>query len=327
MLKRSLLVLLMAGAALAEPTPKKVAMVLKAEGKTQVLTGQLWAAGDHISLPAGSKVTVLMLNKGERIELSGEGTVEVSGSGLKVEGAQSKKLASTQMRLAMTGENQRQIGGMTLRTPGAAPEANSVLDGVEVSESGVRLSRPAAKGAPPRLQFFYLEHENMPLLSSDFGALARVESPAQSVFSTQVAGRRVGSRWVYEAPWPLEDGPKNYSLRVFPVSSGAMQLWTRLYRPGPDETKELATAREQVRQWVAREPRNAEPWVYLANLLEEKGRLQEASQALESALALRPQDPGLLEMKMRLLLDLGRYLQAYRLKNAPARPTTSNSRR
>lgn len=319
MLKRSLMMLLLAGVALAEPTPKKVAMVLKAEGPSQALTGQMWAAGDRIQLPAGAKVTVLLLNQGERVELSGGGSVEVSSSGLRLQGAQSKKLASTQVRLALTGENQRQIGGMTLRNT-KPPDYNSVLDRVEVSETGVSVSRPAAAGVPPRVQFVYQDRDNVASLATDFEALKKLQPPEQSVFSTQVAGRKVGSRWVWEAPWPLEDAPKSYSLRVFPVPSGPMLLWTRLYHPGSEELKELASAREQVRQWVRREPRSVEPWVYLANLLEEKGRLEEALGALQSALALRPQDTGLLEMKARLLLDLGRYLQAYQVKNPPAKP-------
>lgn len=314
MFKRNLVALVLAGVALAAPTPKKVAMVLKAEGLSNVLTGQMWSAGEIVELPQGSKVTVLLLNKGERLLLSGQGRVEVSSGGLTVKGAQSKKLSGTQMKLALTGENQRQIGGMTLRDqppPPPPPKYNSVLDEVEISEAGVGVSRPAGTGEPPRLQFVYLDAQAMPGLSTDFEAIKKLEVPEKSVFTTQVAGRKRGQRWVWQAPWPLEDPPRSYSLRVFPVASGPMQLWTRLYHPGPEEIKQLAAAREQVKQWSGREPGSPEPWVYLANVLEEKGRLEEALEALKPALALRPKDKGLLEMKARLLMDLGRYLKAY----------------
>ncbi len=318
MLRRSLVMLWLAGMALAEPMHKKVAMVLKVEGKTSALTGQMWSAGDRIDLPADSKVTVLLLNKGERVELSGAGRVEVSNSGLTLEGGSQKKLSTTQMKLALTGENHRQIGGMTLRAQKPQPpKYNLALDRVEVSEGGVRVSRPAGSGAPPRLQFLYLDPEEMPSLTADFEALTRSKAPDKSVFTTQVEGRKEGTRWVWQAPWPLEEPPKSYSLRIFPVASGPMQLWTRLYHPGPAEKKELAAARDQVQQWSQREPGSVEPWVYLANLLEEKGRLEESLGALNSALALRPKDQGLLEMKARLLLDLGRYLQAYQVKPKP----------
>lgn len=318
MLRRSLVVLWLVGLALAEPMPKKIAMVLKAEGNSSALTGQMWAAGDRVNLPAGAKVTVLLLNKGERIEITGAGTVVVARGGLNLlEGARSKKLSTTQVSLALTGENHRQVGGMTVRNdklPPPAPKYNLELDRVEVSEAGVLVSRPAGSGAPPRLRFLYLDPEGMPNLTADFNALARSPVPEKSVFTTQVAGRAEGNRWFWQAPWPLEESPRSYSLRVFPVPSGPLQLWTRLYHPSVGETKALAAARQQVKKWVQREPASAEPWVYLANLLEEKGQLEEALKALDSALALQPGDKGLLEMKARLLMDLGRYLQAYKVK-------------
>ncbi len=79
-------------------------------------------------------------------------------------------------------------------------------------------------------------------------------------------------------------------------------------------------AREQVRQWIEREPQSPEPWVYLASLLEEKGFLEEAVAGVNTALKLQPNDQGLIDMKARLLLDLGRYWQASQLKPTPGSP-------
>ncbi len=313
MFSRTLIALLLAGVALAQPAPKKVAMVLKAEGSPEVLTGQMWSDGQSIDLPAGSRVTVLLLNKGERLELSGKGKVQVSTRGLSLKGVQSKSLASTQVRLALNGENQRQIGGMTLRRVASKPWDSS-LDRVEVTPEGLTLSRPDGKGAPPPLKFVYLDQETMPTLLSNFETVAESGRPAKSVFATQVSGHEVGGRWQWQAPWPLEDTPKAYSLRVFDPSSQKLSLWTRLYHASAQEETELAAARKQVAQWSQLEPKSPQPWVYLANLLEEKGFLEEALAATDSALSLRPGDPGVLNTKARLLLDLGRYSQASQLK-------------
>lgn len=310
MLKRCLLFLLLLGVALSETPSKKIAMVLNVQGKSDILTGQLWSVNERIKVPAGIKVTVLLLNKGQRLELTGKGEVKVSADGLKLEGVQSTPLASSQTRLALNGENQRQIGGMVTRDQDNLTVWNSLLDRVEISPQEVSLSRPAGRGTPPSLQFYYLLPEDMPTLGEDFKELANSGPPANSEFSTKVPGRRVGSRWQWQAPWPLEQAPKSYSLRVFELPSQKLRLWTRVYRAAEPELKELAAAREQVRQWSAREPGSPEPWIYLATLLEFKGRLDEALVALQSAHKMRPADPGLKTMKVRLLLDLGRYQQA-----------------
>ena len=311
MFKRCLWFLWLAGMALAEAPTKKIAMVLNVQGKSDILTGQLWSLDDHIKVPEGAKVTVLLLNKGQRLELKGKGSVRVSADGLKLEGGvQSTRLTSSQTRLALNGENQRQIGGMVTREGENLTVWNSLLDRVEISSQEVTLSRPAGSGSPPPLQFYYLLPEDMPTLGVDFKSLAASEPPSSSQFSTKVTGRKVGSRWQWQAPWPLEQASKSYSLRVFELPTQKLQLWTRLYRPAETELKELAATREQVRQWSAREPSSPEPWIYLATLLEFKGHLDEALVALKSARKLRPADPGLKTMKVRLLLDLGRYQQA-----------------
>jgi hypothetical protein len=192
---RNLLVLALAGFTLAQPAPKKIAMVLKAEGSPEVLTGQMWSDGQKVELPAGAQVTVLLLNKGERVQLTGKGSVNVSSRGLALQGVQSKTLASTQVRLGLNGENQRQIGGMTLRKPAASGQPwDSQLDRVEISDQGVALSRPAGEGDPPRLEVFYLEREHLPSLASDFATLPAANLPTQSVFSTRLSGEKVGEQ-------------------------------------------------------------------------------------------------------------------------------------
>ena len=79
---------------------------------------------------------------------------------------------------------------------------------------------------------------------------------------------------------------------------------------------ELETARQDCLQWAEGEPKSYEPWLIYATLLEEKGRLEEASRILDKALQLEPAEPGLIQMKARLLMDLGRYGQAADLLKA-----------
>lgn len=310
MFKRCLWFLFLGGMALSQTPTRKIAMVLNVQGTTEVLTGQLWSVGERIDMPEGAKVTVLLLNQGQRLELTGKGSVKVAPDGLKLEGTHSTRLASTRTRLALNGENQRQIGGMVTRTDVNKAAWNSLLDRVEISAQGVTLSRPAGSGSPPQLQFFYLDPQDMPTLGEDFRELAASVPPSKSVLSTEVAGQKVGSRWQWQAAWPPGQASKSYSLRVFELPVKKFQLWTRVYHPAQQELQELAAAREQARQWSAREPRSPEPWIYLATLLEFKGHLEEALLALKSAQRLRPIDRGLKTMQVRLLLDLGRYQQA-----------------
>ena len=314
MFNRCVLFLWLACAALAQPHPKTVAMVLSVRGNPDVLTGQLWSAGDHIEMPAGAKITVLLLNKGQRMELSGKGNVAVSEQGLQVRGTTAKELSSTQVRLSLNGENQRQIGGMTLRNVDVSSLWNSPLERVDLSSEGITVSRPVADGAPPRLLFVYREAEAMPTFTDSFQALLNSPVPADSVFSTEVSGLKVGTRWQWQAPWPLEDAPKAYALRVFQLPSKKLLLLTRLYRPVDQEVQEMLAARQQAQKWAEREPRSAEPWVYLATVAEDKGRLEEALAAVQRAMGLRPADLGLAAIKVRLLLDLGRYRQAWDAK-------------
>ena len=57
------------------------------------------------------------------------------------------------------------------------------------------------------------------------------------------------------------------------------------------EQSELSTARQRVADWAQQEPGTSGPSVYLANLLEEKGQLEAALEALKPALALQPKTP------------------------------------
>lgn len=317
-MKRTLVGLfILAGLGWAQPA-KKVAMVLQVEGKVAsnsapVMTGQLWSSGDRIELGAGSRVTVLMLNQGERQEITGQGSLEVLPTALKLAGkCASKVLSSTQLRLALNGDNHRQIGGMVFRDS-VAEVKNSVLDRVEIAPEGVQVSCPAGAGDPPQLKFYFLDHYAGPMFNANLQGLKLFEKtePLGAAFSTQVSAQKQADRWVWQVPWPLEDVPKSYALEAFPTQEPKeLQLYTRVYHSSPQDLSELTSARQKVAAWASREPSSPGPSLYLASLLEEKGELQNALEALQPALALKPRDPGLAQMKARILLDLGHYADA-----------------
>ncbi len=315
-MKRAVVAMIMlAGLGWAQPA-KKVAMVLKVAGAVThqsdpVVTGQLWAPGDSIKLASGSQVTVLMLNKGEREEISGEGSLEVASEGLKLHGdCTAKVLSSTQLRLALNGENHRQIGGMVLRDS-ASVVNNSVLDRIEINSTGLKISRPAEAGNPPILQFSYFKQYEDPILNAD-GTVVKVPplgDPKAAISAPVVKGRSQGTRWVWDVPWPVT-GPPARALEVLDPAGKTRLLYARVYHASAREQSELEAARKKVADWTKAEPGTIGPAVYLANLLEEKGELEGALEALKPALALQPHDQGLLEMRARLLIDLGRYADA-----------------
>ena len=295
----------------AQPA-KKVAMVLKVRGSVTnqsvpVITGQFWAAGDSIELGQGSQVTVLLLNQGERQEISGKGSLEVAPDGLSLHGGCAAKVfASSQLKLALNGENHRQIAGMVLRSSAEAAQ-NSPLDQIEIEPGGLKISSPAGAGNPPRLKFFFLKKYENPILNSDLQrvrmpAMAR---PADTVSAPEVKGQKQGNRWVWEAAWPSE-GPAP-ALEVFDPASQKRQLYTRIHQTTALQRSQLTAVRKEVAKWAQQEPGTIGPSVYLANLLEEMGQLEAALEALKPALALQPKDQGLVQMRARLLLDLGRY--------------------
>ncbi|MBT9585130.1 tetratricopeptide repeat protein [bacterium] len=310
----------------------KVVMVLKVSGPvkmqnsksfTPVMTGQMWSEGSKIVVPKGSKVTVLLLNKGQRLEIEGAGTLKVSQTGLAVEGCKSRPLESTGHTLALTGDNHRQIGGATVR--GSKPtEISAMLDGVEIvggDEPGVKVSRPATAAPPPTLEFSYLNDYAQPGLSADLEhvQLDTFMLDAGMVWKSTAEGRLVGKRWEWLVPWPAEPAPQNYALRMTnpaDKSDKRQVLYTRVRSTTAAEEAELNQAQREAAEWAQREPRSIEPWVLYANLLEEKGRLQEALEALDRGLAIQPRESGLIQMKARLLMDLGRYNQASSLLKA-----------
>jgi hypothetical protein len=298
----------------AQPA-RKVAMVLKVQGgvsnqSSPVLTGQLWGPGDSIELAQGSQVTVLLLNRGERQEISGKGSLEVAPEGLKLHGGCSaRELPSTQMKLALNGENHRQIAGMVLRNAASEPK-NSPLDQIQLDPGGVKVSCPSGSGSPPSLQFYYLKKYDNPILNSD---LQRVRMPALTkatdvLAAPEITGQKQAERWVWEAPWPSQGGA--VALEVLDPATQSRQLYTRVHQPDSQQQSELSTAREKIASWTQQDPGTIGPSVYLANLLEEMGQLQAALEALGPALSLEPKDEGLVQMKARLLIDLGRYADA-----------------
>ncbi|MBS2034504.1 hypothetical protein JST97_05940 [bacterium] len=299
----------------AQPA-RKLAMVLRVQGSATngslpVVTGQLWAAGDSIQLAPESQVTVLLLNQGERQEISGQGSLDVAADGLKLHGGcRSRLLSSGQPRLALTGDNHRQIAGMVLRGAASVVE-NSPFSRIEVLPQSIKLSRLAESGSPPPLRFVYLSRYSNPILGFDLQSvkMPTPARPSDALFSPEIKATRQGELWVWESPWPLE-GPNVQALEVVEPGTERRQLYTRIYRCSPQEQSELAAARARVTEWARQDPESIEPSVYLANLLEDKGQLEAALEALKPALALQLEDEGLVQMHARLLIDLGRYQDA-----------------
>ena len=314
-MRRTLVAIIMlAGLGWAQPA-KKVAMVLKVAGTVThqsdpVVTGQLWAPGDSIKMAPGSQVTVLMLNKGERQEISGKGSLEVASEGLKLNGCTARTLSSTQLRLGLNGENHRQIGGLVLRDSASAV-INSVLDQIEIASSGLKISRPAEAGNPPGLQFRYFKLYENPIINPELTSVKvpPIGDPKVCIYAPEVRAQRQGDRWVWDVPWPLE-GPPVHALEVLDTAANERRLYTRVYHANAKEQSELSAARKKVADWAKQEPGTIGPAVYMANLLEEKGQLEGALEALKPALALQPKDTGLVQMRARLLIDLGRYADA-----------------
>lgn len=314
--------------------PVRKAMVLAVSGPVvahpfansneKVVTGQMWSEGCQVDVPAGASLTVLMLSKGERLKIEGGGKFSVAAEGLVLQGCKSTVLASNQHKLSLTGENHRQIGGVTVRSD--MQTVDGWLDRVAVAPEGVTVSMPAGAGNPPALEFEFYYSYGWPNISRD---LQRVFLPDRGMkyASPLIEGKTEGSRWVWTAPWPAEkDAPQTSGLRVDvprgkesllpprpqldPDRNRPDMLYTRVARLTPADLQELEEARAAAEAWSAQEPSSPQPWVVYANLLDEKCCLEEANQVLERALALQPDDEGLRQMKSRVLVDLGRYGQA-----------------
>lgn len=310
--------LLVSLAVQAEQSPYK-AMVLKVQGKPTahpmvnvnepVITGQRWDQGWEIDLPPGSKLTVLLLEKGERLEIAGSGKVKVTAKGLDCGSCATTSLASTQHRLSLTGENHRQIGGITMR---GASNTGSLVDNIEVAEQGKALliSCPASQGQPPELNYQYYYYFSQPNFNSTLQVVRQTDSSTLQTGSLK--GIAQGSRWQWSLPIPQSEPRSTLGLRLSDAK-GTEWLYTKAYVSTGEDQSSLASARSDLEGWATQEPESPEPWLVYATLLEEKGYLQEAQEKLARALQLQPKDPGLIQMQIRLLVDLGRYEQAREL--------------
>lgn len=310
---------LLARLAWGEPASK--AMVLESTGSAQlksgrtqdkVLTGQIWREGDSVVVNAKGQLTVLVLGKGERLTISGPATVTVGSAGVTVRGGSTKGLSAVQPKLALTGENHRQIGGNAIRSELKPAQLSSKLGSVEVnldSRPVVTVTRPAAD-SPGKSVVFSLESDFVrPDLTGDLDNVVRggarrsyASIPAEAVVANGVS--------TYQATMPEGEPGSLVALRVTDEQSGEELLYTRLYYPVPGDGAQVEQARKDAEEWARREPRNPGPWLVYAQVLEEKGLLSRALEAVSKALALRPHDEGLLQMKARLQMDLGDYASA-----------------
>lgn len=330
----------------ASAGPVRKAMVLSVSGPVvahpskssdeKVITGQMWSEGCQVDLPAGSSVTVLLLTKGERLQVDGGGKFLVAADGLVLQGCKSTLLSSNQHKLALTGENHRQIGGMTVRSQ--KPSLDVWIDSVAVAPEGITVSMPAGSGQPPPLTFDFYYNFSPPNLSED---LQRVHGPEKGMNYAHpvIQGKTDGSRWTWTAPWnsvedfppvsglslvaadenklPLDKRPDLREMKAKDLGLKIDVLYTRINRLTPDDWREIGEAKVAAENWAQTEPGSIQPWVVYANLLDEKGCLEEANQVLDKALAIEPNDEGLRQMKSRILMDLGRYGQAATILRKP----------
>jgi len=314
------LALALIGSAQAESARR--AMVLKVDGPVsagngKVLTGQFLDAGSSLQLPAGSSLTLLMLNKGQRLEIKGKGSLQLTASGVDLKGCSSRVLDSNQQKLSLTGENHRAIGGAVLRVPPIKLLTSTPFDKIEVLDGtrpAMLLSRPAGEGVPPTLRFDYSTAYTRPRLVAN-GKVELLRGQSVQIESAQVSGEMSAGRWNWRIPWPATD-QKSLSLTVNPLDQDEPVLYTFVYLTSPQEEKELRSVARETQQWSAREPQSIQPFVLYASLLAERGRLEEARQQLDKALAISKNEPGLLEMKAHVLTELGRYQQAGALRKS-----------
>ena len=300
------------------------AMVLMVKGAVlaqtqQVLTGQLLEQGSTLQLPAGTSITLLLLNKGQRLEVKGPGSIGVDASGLRLQGCTSRLLDSNQQKLSLTGENHRTIGGMVLRNVRVIEASTSPVDKIEVlggTRPAILLSRRAGEGPPPDLQFVFAPNYRAPKPISQGRAEVYRSEPETRIQSGLVKGEVVAGRWKWQLPYPDSD-LKTLTLTLTEHDhNDVVWLYTRVYLTSPDEEKELSKVARNVQQWSAREPQSIQPRVLYASLLGERGRLEESLQQVDKALSLAKDDAGLREMKYQILLDLGRYSQAAELNKS-----------
>lgn len=320
MLKRlvSFGLLLSLASGLAADTPLRRAMVLTVQGEVvansrPVKVGQLLDDSSELDLKGRSTITLLLLSKGQRLAVDGQGKVQVREAGvLARDGATVRLLDSNQRKITLNGENHRAIGGMTTREVlvGSRDLASTSFDKVEVRPGkGLLISRPAGSGTPPKLSFHYTATYRLPDLTAK-GATCLLPSKDERVSSSVVAGEKVGSRWQWRVEWPKADY-KSMGLTVTEEDDDTDPLlYTWVYQTAPRDEAELLSLAKAVEDWRGREPESLEPLVLYSSLLEDRGYLELAGQQLDRALALKREEPGLLEMKARVLTELGRYAEA-----------------
>lgn len=294
--------------------PARQAMVLQSEGMASsrngeaVVTGQIWSQGERVKVPNKSTLVVLMLGKGKRMKVVGPAEIQVESGGLKVSG-KVEELGPVGARLALTGENHRQIGGMILRKgeESASKLPTCAFDRISVGPQ-ILVSGPAPGGATPAslVVEFSSEFYEPGLFGSN---LERVTPGA--AFSVQVVSPELeASRVSYPVNWPNLPPGASFAMRVLSEDGSQELLYTRLRRPGVSEEQELKAMESETLSWAEQEPKSIAPWVVYANALEERALLSPALEAVERGLSLRPMDIGLLEQKCRLQLDFGNYEEA-----------------
>jgi hypothetical protein len=305
------LALLRCGA--AEPAHR--ALVLKADGAVSqggkaVLTGQVLDEGSKLNLEAKSRLTLLLLDRGQRLEIRGKGWLLVGPKDLQLSGGLKQFiLDSNQQKLALTGDNKRNVGGMTLRQAASLMLKDSAFDRIEVRDgsAGLVFSCAAGQGQPPELTFQFLSEYSVPDWDGAKPEIRRPDTEA-IILASSVGGERQGARWRWEVAWPQSDDQRMGLLVT--DSAGSPWLYTMVYQTNPTEENELSQARRRAAEWSKREPQSVQPLLIYASLLENRGRLEEAHQQLRLALALAGHDAGLRAMQARILCELGRFSQA-----------------
>lgn len=303
------------------------AMVLKVQGKhvfhskeiysEQASTGQMWTAGDELELKEGASIVLLELSKGRQLEITGPGTVRVTPGGLEVTRASTRELSKVAHKLTLTGENHRQIGGKTVRNAaqGVTSELRLSYDMLRVDggQLELRVPRPFPR---EELRFeFYEGYQPWTLLDDGTVLKPDQEFAPRPVEEVLARGSAASGELVWKVPLPKASSGKPWGLMVRDRSDdeSPVLLYTRVAALSTSESKEIGQLKQETQAWAAREPQNAAPWLVYATFLEEKSQLREAAAAADRALKLRPKDRGLLQLKARLLADMGDYQGASRV--------------
>lgn len=309
MKKNTVLALLLAGSCWAAPARK--VLVLETSGPSgqlvsqksapNVATGSILQERDTVDIKSGGSMTVLVLGKRERLRVIGPGKFTIGPEGLQEAGVKLEKLEAPD-QLALSGDNHRRLAGLRTRAKGALP-ASGKFDSITVTPGSLCLASDKLPEKPVRIMLYSTyrgpiidakgidRDEPEPLLSTEL--VAPVKANGQLTFTL-----------------PLPASPQELTVRVLAESGSDELLFARLYALSAAEQSELAASKTAIESWAKASPQSAEPWIVYTYMLEEKGLLREALNSLQRALELRPADAGLMEMKIRLLLDSGDYSSA-----------------